>query len=94
MVYIPLSQPPPPLDLDKTKRCEGELSVEKARFDSLARANSREFIKAAEPANIPLERIGRHPVRGGHESGAGSRTSLTNTSAHQDSENRPSNTSR
>lgn len=94
-------QPPPPLDLDKTKRCDGELSVEKARFDSLARANSRAFIKAAEPASIPLERIGSHPVRGGHESGAGSRTSLTNTaahsgntSAHQDSENRPSNTSK
>ncbi|XP_016093122.1 DNA repair protein RAD52 homolog isoform X2 [Sinocyclocheilus grahami] len=94
-------QPPPPLDLDKTKRSDSEPSVEKARFDSLARANSREFIKLAEPANIPLERIGSHPVRGGHESGTGSRTSLTNTaahsgnsSAHQDSENRPSNTSR
>ncbi|RXN16649.1 DNA repair RAD52 -like protein [Labeo rohita] len=94
-------QPPPPLDLDKTKRSDGEPSVEKARFDSLARANSREFIKQKEPANIPLERIGSHPVQGGHESGTGSRTSLTNTaahsgntSAHQDSENRPSNTSR
>ncbi|XP_016425267.1 DNA repair protein RAD52 homolog isoform X2 [Sinocyclocheilus rhinocerous] len=94
-------QPPPPLDLDKTKRSDSEPSVEKARFDSLARANSREFIKLAEPANIPSERIGSHPVRGGHESRTGSRTSLTNTaahsgntSAHQDSENRPSNTSR
>ncbi|XP_058623381.1 DNA repair protein RAD52 homolog isoform X2 [Onychostoma macrolepis] len=93
-------QPPPPLDLDKTKRSDSEPSIEKARFDSLARVDSREFIKPAEPANIPLERIGSHPVRGGHESGAGSRTSLTNmaahsgnTSAHQDSENRPSNTS-
>ncbi|KAK2867269.1 hypothetical protein QQF64_022952 [Cirrhinus molitorella] len=94
-------QPPPPLDLNKTKRSDGEPSVEKARFDSLARANSREFIKQADTANIPSERIGSHPVRGGHESGTGSRTSLTNTathsgntSAHQDSENRPSNTSR
>ncbi|XP_016306609.1 DNA repair protein RAD52 homolog isoform X2 [Sinocyclocheilus anshuiensis] len=94
-------QPPPPLDLDKTKRSDSEPSVEKARFDSLARANSRELIKLAEPANIHSERIGSHPVRGGHESGTGSRTSLTNTaahsgntSAHQDSENRPSNTSR
>ncbi|XP_026058465.1 DNA repair protein RAD52 homolog isoform X2 [Carassius auratus] len=94
-------QPPPPLDMDKTKRRDGEPSVEKARFDSLARANSREFIKLAEPASIPSERIESHPVRGLHESGAGSRTSLTitaahsgNTSAHQDSENRPSNTSR
>lgn len=94
-------QPPPPLDPDKTKRSDGEPSVEKARFDSLARANSREFIKPAEPANIPFERMGSRPVQGGHESGTGSRTSLTNTaahsgntSAHQDSENRPSNTSR
>ncbi|XP_042608688.1 DNA repair protein RAD52 homolog isoform X2 [Cyprinus carpio] len=94
-------QPPPPLDLEKTKRSDGEPSVEKARFDSLARANSRELIKLTEPANIPSERMGSHPVRARHESGAGSRTSLTNpaahsgnTSAHQDSENRPSNTSR
>ncbi|XP_043084722.1 DNA repair protein RAD52 homolog isoform X2 [Puntigrus tetrazona] len=92
-------QPPPPLDLDKTKRSDGEPSVEKARFDSLARVNSGEFLKPAEPANIPSERTGSHPVRAGHESG--SRTSLTNTaahtgsaSAHQDSENKPSNTSR
>uniref|UniRef100_A0A8C1FK48 DNA repair protein RAD52 homolog n=2 Tax=Cyprinus carpio TaxID=7962 RepID=A0A8C1FK48_CYPCA len=87
-------QPPPPLDLDKTKRSDSEPSVEKARFDSLPRANSREFFKPVEPANTLLEQMGSHPVRGGHESGAGSRTSLTNTSAHQDSENRPSNTSR
>ncbi|KAK9952381.1 hypothetical protein ABG768_018223 [Culter alburnus] len=94
-------QPPPPLDPDKTKRSDGEPSVEKARFDSLVRANSRDFIKPAEPANIPFERTGSRPVQGGHESGKGSRTSLTNmaahsgnTSAHQDSENRPSNTSR
>ncbi|XP_067236482.1 DNA repair protein RAD52 homolog isoform X2 [Chanodichthys erythropterus] len=94
-------QPPPPLDPDKTKRSDGEPSVEKARFDSLVRANSRDFIKPAEPANIPFERTGSRPVQGGHESGTGSRTSLTNmaahsgnTSAHQDSENRPSNTSR
>ncbi|XP_067292368.1 DNA repair protein RAD52 homolog isoform X2 [Pseudorasbora parva] len=94
-------QPPPPLDPDKTKRSDGEPSVEKARFDSLARANSREFIKSTEPANIPFEEMGSRPVRGGHESRTGSRTSLTNTaahsgnaSAHQDSENRPSNTSR
>ncbi|XP_051740214.1 DNA repair protein RAD52 homolog isoform X4 [Ctenopharyngodon idella] len=94
-------QPPPPLDPDKTKRSDGEPSVEKARFDSLVRANSREFIKPPEPANIPFERTGSRPVQGGHESGTGSRTSLTNmaahsgnTSAHQDSENRPSNTSR
>ncbi|XP_034031516.1 DNA repair protein RAD52 homolog isoform X2 [Thalassophryne amazonica] len=30
-------QPPPPLDLGQTKRCEGEPSVEKARFSSLVR---------------------------------------------------------
>lgn len=100
-MYFLLSQPPPPLDPDKTKRSDGEPSVEKARFDSLVRANSREFIKPPEPANIPFERTGSRPVQGGHESGTGSRTSLTNmaahsgnTSAHQDSENRPSNTSR
>lgn len=93
-VYFLLSQPPPPLDLDKTKRSDSEPSVEKARFDSLPRANSREFFKPVEPANTLLEQMGSHPVQGGHESGAGSRTSLTNTSAHQDSENRPSNTSR
>uniref|UniRef100_A0A673JQ59 DNA repair protein RAD52 homolog n=1 Tax=Sinocyclocheilus rhinocerous TaxID=307959 RepID=A0A673JQ59_9TELE len=92
-------QPPPPLDLNKAKHSDSEPSVEKARFDSLARANSREFIKPVELANTLLERLGSHPVRG-HESGTGSRTSLTNTaahsgntSAHQDSENRPSNTS-
>ncbi|XP_056308195.1 DNA repair protein RAD52 homolog isoform X2 [Danio aesculapii] len=94
-------QPPPPLDADKTKRSDLEPSVEKARFDSLAQTNSRQFTKPENPANIPIEQMGNHPVRGGHESATGPRTSLTNTTAlpgnttiHQDTENRPSNTSR
>nr|XP_005163114.1 DNA repair protein RAD52 homolog isoform X1 [Danio rerio] len=94
-------QPPPPLDADKTKRSDLEPSVEKARFDSLAQTNSRQFTKLEKSANIPIEQMGNLPVREGHESATGPRTSLTNTTAlpgntttHQDTENRPSNTSR
>ncbi|XP_051547971.1 DNA repair protein RAD52 homolog isoform X2 [Myxocyprinus asiaticus] len=94
-------QPPPPIDLDKAKRCDGEPSVEKARYNSLAQANSWGLTKPEEPNNIPLQKMGVQPVQGGHESGTRSRTSFTNmaphsgnTSAHQDVENRPSNTSR
>ncbi|XP_051978757.1 DNA repair protein RAD52 homolog isoform X2 [Xyrauchen texanus] len=94
-------QPPPPIDPDKTKRCDGEPSVEKARYNSLAQANGWGLTKPEEPSNIPLQQMGVQPVQEGLESGTRSRISFTtmaphsgNTSAHQDVENRPSNTSR
>ncbi|KAI7811954.1 DNA repair protein RAD52 homolog isoform X1 [Triplophysa rosa] len=95
-------QPPPPLDPDKTKRCDEEPSVAKARYKSMAQANGSIFIKPEEPTNNNRSgQMGGHPVQEGHENGTASRTSLTNTaahsgntSAHQESENRPGNTSR
>lgn len=46
-------QPPPPLDPARTKRTEGEPSVEKARFGSLLREDS--LISAPVPVRTPLE---------------------------------------
>ncbi|KAM6936913.1 DNA repair protein RAD52 homolog [Xenentodon cancila] len=46
-------QPPPPLDPGKTKRSEGEPSIEKARFCSLIREENPAF--AGSSARIPLE---------------------------------------
>ncbi|KAA0724373.1 DNA repair protein RAD52 -like protein [Triplophysa tibetana] len=95
-------QPPPPLDPDKTKRCDEELSVAKARYKSMAQAKGNIFIKPEEPTNINRTgQMGVQSVQEGHENGTSSRTSLTNTaahsgntSAHHESENRPGNTSR
>ncbi|XP_047452420.1 DNA repair protein RAD52 homolog isoform X2 [Mugil cephalus] len=44
-------QPPPPLDPAQTKRTEGEPSVEKARFGSMAREENQ----ASAPVRTPLE---------------------------------------
>nr|XP_004553422.2 DNA repair protein RAD52 homolog isoform X2 [Maylandia zebra] len=46
-------QPPPPLDPARTKRTEGEPSVEKARLGSLLREES--LISAPVPVRTPLE---------------------------------------
>ncbi|XP_035521114.1 DNA repair protein RAD52 homolog [Morone saxatilis] len=46
-------QPPPPLDPAKTKRSEGEPSVEKARFSSLVR--EEKLVSAVGPSRMPLE---------------------------------------
>ncbi|XP_036961783.1 DNA repair protein RAD52 homolog [Acanthopagrus latus] len=46
-------QPPPPLDPAKTKRSEGEPSVEKARFSSLIREEKP--ASAVGPGRMPLE---------------------------------------
>ncbi|XP_006789562.1 DNA repair protein RAD52 homolog isoform X3 [Neolamprologus brichardi] len=46
-------QPPPPLDPARTKRTEGEPSVEKARLGSLLREES--LISATVPVRTPLE---------------------------------------
>ncbi|CAN9499198.1 unnamed protein product [Ophioblennius macclurei] len=46
-------QPPPPLDPARTKRCEGEPSVEKARFCSLVQEERAAAVTG--PARMPLE---------------------------------------
>lgn len=46
-------KPPPPLDPAKTKRSEGEPSVEKARFSSLVR--EEKLVSAVGPGRTPLE---------------------------------------
>ncbi|KAL6480560.1 hypothetical protein MHYP_G00115930 [Metynnis hypsauchen] len=96
-------QPPTPLDPDKTKRCDVEPSVEKARYDSLACVNSRGFNSPVEsaPQNAPSVQTVVQPEPAGQQKTMESRTSLTNitvhfsnTSAQQDCENRSSNMSR
>ncbi|XP_029953042.1 DNA repair protein RAD52 homolog isoform X2 [Salarias fasciatus] len=47
-------QPPPPLDPARTKRCEGEPSVEKARLCSLVQ--EERVAATTAPARMPLER--------------------------------------
>lgn len=47
------TKPPPPLDPAKTKRSEGEPSVEKARFSSLIR--EEKLVSAVGPARMRLE---------------------------------------
>ncbi|XP_065148018.1 DNA repair protein RAD52 homolog isoform X1 [Paramisgurnus dabryanus] len=74
-------QPPPPLDPDKTKRCDEEPSIEKARYKSLAKIEGRGCIKS-EPTNNPSGEMGLHRVQEVPENGTGSRSSLTNTAAH------------
>ncbi|XP_072520245.1 DNA repair protein RAD52 homolog isoform X2 [Salminus brasiliensis] len=96
-------QPPSPLDPAKTKRHNGEPSVEKARFDSLARTDCKGFSNSADPApqhTASVETVVQ-PQPAGQQNTMGSRTSLTNmtmhsgnTSALQDCENGSSNTSR
>ncbi|XP_041651888.1 DNA repair protein RAD52 homolog isoform X2 [Cheilinus undulatus] len=46
-------QPPPPLDLAQTKRCEGEPSVDSARFSSLVQEDK--LASAAGSGRAPLE---------------------------------------
>ncbi|KAG9272389.1 hypothetical protein AMEX_G13381 [Astyanax mexicanus] len=96
-------QPPSPLNPDKTKRCEGEPSVEKARYESLARSNCVKFTNPAEQAshNAPFVETVVQTELTGPQNIVGSRTSLTNmtthsgnTSAQQDCENRSNNLSR
>ncbi|KAL7885548.1 hypothetical protein AOLI_G00058430 [Acnodon oligacanthus] len=96
-------QPPTPLDPDKTKRCDVEPSVEKARYDSLACVNSRSFNNPVEPApqNAPSGQSVVQPEPAGQQKTMEPRTSLTNktahfgnTSAQQDYENTSSNMSR
>ncbi|XP_036423698.1 DNA repair protein RAD52 homolog [Colossoma macropomum] len=96
-------QPPTPLDPDMTKRCDVEPSVEKARYDSLARINSRGCNNPVEPApqNAPAVQTVFQPEPAGQQKAIESRTSLTNLTAHsgntstqQDCENRSGNMSR
>ncbi|XP_007252931.3 DNA repair protein RAD52 homolog isoform X1 [Astyanax mexicanus] len=96
-------QPPSPLNPDKTKRCEGEPSVEKARYESLARSNCVKFTNPAEQAshNAPFVETVVQTELTGPQNIVGSRTSLTNMTTHsgnmsaqQDCENRSNNLSR
>lgn len=48
-------KPPPPLDINLTKRSEGEPWVEKARFSSLVREEKP--LSAPGPGRTPLEPI-------------------------------------
>ncbi|KAI4899725.1 hypothetical protein NFI96_013636 [Prochilodus magdalenae] len=96
-------QPPTPLDPDKTKRCDVEPAVEKARYDSLARINSRGFVNPGEPApqNAPSVQTVVQPEPVAQHNTLGSRTSLSNltvqtdnTPAQQDCESKSSSMSR
>ncbi|KAB5571481.1 hypothetical protein PHYPO_G00225420 [Pangasianodon hypophthalmus] len=95
-------QPPSPLDPHKTKRSDNEPAVEKARYNSLSRTDSRAFSNPAEAVlNSPSVQAGIQPVPAVPQNTVSSRNPIpnmtshsVNTSAQQNCENRSTNMSR